>query len=479
MPALKSKSKAEFGDFQTPAGLADQICRSLSELHPASVLEPTCGTGSLLLAAANTFPGAKQIVGTDINPSYVRQAKSQLTFFPHAEVFRGDFFSADWPNVLSRLADPLLVIGNPPWVTNTELSKLDSSNLPEKANFQERRGMDALTGKSNFDISEWMLIRLCELLNGRRATLAMLCKTVVARKVLRHNWRNCVQMQTASIRKIDAATAFGAAVDACLLTVSFERGGCAKECPVFDDLFEKDPRSGVAYRNGWLLSDVAAYEELQHLHGADSYRWRSGVKHDCSKVMEFVKEGDKYRNGLAELAELEPHYLYPTLKTSDVANGRTDSPRRCLLVTQKSVGEDTGMICETAPKTWEYLNSHAGMLDARASSIYRKRPRFSIFGIGDYSFAPWKVAISGFYKKLQFTEVGSFCGKPIMLDDATYFLPCRTQRDAERLARLLNSDRAKRFLEAFIFWDSKRPITVDVLEQLNLDVLENARSRLF
>ena len=47
-----------------------------------------------------------------------------------------------------------------------------------------------MTGKSNFDISEWMLIRLLEALQGRRATIAMLCKTATARKVLRHAWLN-------------------------------------------------------------------------------------------------------------------------------------------------------------------------------------------------------------------------------------------------------------------------------------------------
>ena len=37
-------------------------------------------------------------------------------------------------------------------------------NLPEKKNFMGLRGMDARTGKSNFDIAEWMLIQLIEAL---------------------------------------------------------------------------------------------------------------------------------------------------------------------------------------------------------------------------------------------------------------------------------------------------------------------------
>jgi hypothetical protein len=35
--------------------------------------------------------------------------------------------------------------------------------------------------------------------------------------------------------------------------------------------------------------------------------WRSGIKHDCSKVMQFVPEGSAYRNGFGEVVELEDY----------------------------------------------------------------------------------------------------------------------------------------------------------------------------
>ena len=51
---------------------------------------------------------------------------------------------------------------------------MNGGNLPAKENFQNFRGIEALTGKSNFDISEWMLIQLVKALRGRSATIAML-----------------------------------------------------------------------------------------------------------------------------------------------------------------------------------------------------------------------------------------------------------------------------------------------------------------
>ena len=187
--------------------------------------------------------------------------------------------------------------------------------------------------------------------------------------------------------------------------------------------------------------------------------------------MELRREQHKFRNGLGELVEFEDTYLYPLLKSSDLANGRVKVTSRCLIVTQKMVGEETSAIEKFAPNTWRYLTAHADLLGKRGSSIYRKRPAFSIFGVGDYSFAPWKVAISGLYKRLAFVEVGPVEHKPTMLDDTAYFLPCDTKEQAEYLTSLLNSAVAQSFYNAFIFWDAKRPITADILQRLDLRML--------
>jgi hypothetical protein len=97
-----------------------------------------------------------------------------------------------------------------------------------------------------------------------------------------------------------------------------------------------------------------------------------------------------------------------------------------------------------------------------------------VFGVGDYSFTSWKVAISGFYKKLDFRVVGPHQGKPVVLDDTCYFLACDSREEAQLLARLLNSDTAKEFFSALVFWDAKRPITVALLRRL--DILALAQS---
>jgi len=483
----KSKQRAEFGDFQTPRPLADAVCGLLQRRgsNPASIVEPTCGQGTLLLSALEHFPTIMTAVGLDVNAAHLASLREQLAGRADERKVRlvhGDFFATDWASTLADLPEPILVVGNPPWVTNAELGSLGSDNLPEKSNFQKHTGFDAITGKSNFDISEWMLIRLMESLNGRRGTLAMLCKTAVARKLLLHAWKHDLQLGAAALYGIDADIHFNASVDACLLVCDFQPGCQPQTACVYPSLEAELAVSDLGWRVGRVVANAEAFDRWSHLvcDEPDSvYLWRSGVKHDCAAVMELRVAEDHWCNKLGERVDIEPTFLYPMLKSSEIAAGRTKRPAHWMIVTQSAVNAPTDTIQDLAPRTWAYLLAHAQLLDGRRSSIYRKRPRFSVFGVGDYTFAPYKVAISGFYKRLSFEVVGRHQGKPVVFDATVNFLACQSNREAELLASLLNSEPANEFLSAFVFWDSKRPITVDVLRRLDVRKLADhfGRSR--
>jgi hypothetical protein len=478
----KSRQTAEYGDFQTPEALARRVCALLSRqgLRPASLVEPTCGLGSLLFAGLDQFPGIDQALGADVNPSHIRHAEVIRTTRADGNKTRlnvADFFETDWAPVLASLPEPVLILGNLPWVTNSHLATIGSANVPTKSNFQNRKGLDAVTGKANFDVSEWMLARLIEGLQGRHGALAMLCKSAVARKALLHAWQHHFAISSATIHRIDAVADFGAAVDAALLTIVFGGKAAQPQAEVYGRLDSEESEAVIGCEDGILLADLLAYRKWKHLRGKEAMKWRSGVKHDCAKVMELVREGARYRNGLGELVELEDAFLFPLLKSSHLANGSLTNQNRWMLVPQTSIGEETAPIELAAPHTWKYLCDHATLLGKRASSIYRDRPAFSIFGVGDYTFAPWKVAISGFYKRLNFVAIGSPCGKPTVLDDTSYFLPCETQDQAEFLVEMLSCQAAQEFYRAFVFWDSKRPITAELLRRLDLRRLSECVGR--
>lgn len=463
------KKKIEFGDFQTPDVLCRRVCDILVGMNitPGSIVEPTCGTGGFLRASVQAFPNCESILGFEINSDYTKKAKR----IEGVSVQCKDFFSKDWPATINNLLEPILVIGNPPWVTNAAVGKLSGTNLPVKSNIYGFKGFDALTGKSNFDISQWMLLHLLEWLSGRSAVLAMLCKTAVARKVLQQAWKWNFQTKKSVIYSIDAVEHFGASVDACLLVCVLEPRANKKECAVYAHLASHTPDSVFALHNGRLVANVHGIALYDRMCGRSPLKWRSGVKHDCSRIMELRPKGKGiYENGLGDSIKLEPTYLFPMLKSSELAKGNVD-PSRYMLVTQKVIGEDTSKIKQTAPLTWAYLEENGDYLDRRSSSIYRKRPRFSVFGVGDYAFAPWKVAISGFYKRLNFRVVGPVGSKPVVFDDTCYFLYCHSKSDAFSIAKMLQSDLATGFFNSYIFWDAKRPITAEILGSLRLEVL--------
>ena len=142
------------------------------------------------------------------------------------------------------------------------------------------------------------------------------------------------------------------------------------------------------------------------------------------------------------------------------------------MLPQRRLGEDTEALAERAPATWRYLLTHAEALDGRRSSIYRHQPRFAVFGLGAYSFAPWKVAISGLAKRAVFTLVGPDAqGRPVVLDDTCYFLGFDDEASARAAHRLLDTEAARDVLRGLVFWDAKRPITKDVLDRLDLTAL--------
>ena len=467
---MRSDHQFEFGDFQTPMKTAQAVIEYLygRGVRPKSIIEPTCGLGNFLSSAAQHYPDVEHVFGVEINSEYAAEAKRRV---PNASVIVENFFDYDWSSLLQSLPEPILIVGNPPWVTSSGLSSRGGSNLPPKSNFHGHRGLDAKTGKANFDIAEWIVLRLIEEAKDREVIVAVLLKTAVARKVLRYLWKGMKPVRMASIIEIDAMQHFGVSAAACLLVCDLGKGDCTSTCEVFDSFCSREANYHIGWENGQLIADAEAHSATRHLEAwpgsfNGSIRWRSGVKHDCSKVVEFREIDGELVNGLDEVVDLEEAFVYPLLKGSDVANHRAST--RKMLITQRRTGEDTESLKHIAPKVWEYLVSHGDYFDRRGSSIYRNRPRFSIFGIGDYTFKPWKIAICGLYKSLNFRVVGPSDDRPVVFDDTCYLLPFNEEAEARETAELLQSEEAIQYFKAYVFWDNKRPITAELLNRLDI-----------
>ncbi len=464
-------SKKEFGDFQTPFELSNIMVDILKGMNikPNVIIEPTCGSGTVLLDAYNNFKPQKTI-GVEINDAYCNILLEKSDKNNNISVINEDIFtSVEKIKTDVNRDDICLLIGNPPWVTNSELGSLNSKNLPIKTNFKNLRGIDAVTGKSNFDIAEYIILKLIETFRLYKAIYAFLCKTSVARNILKYCWNQEYYYKESYIFPIDAKKYFGASVDACYFVVDATEKSRKKDCKLYESVENRVYKYDIGMYNNVMVCNTNTFSAHNYL-GKSDYTWRNGIKHDCSKVMEFDVAGSRIVNGYGENVELEEDLIYPLFKSSDIANDKVEI-RRKVLITQRYIGEGTNYIKDKYPKTWQYLNDHAADFEKRKSSIYRNKPMFSIFSIGDYSFYPYKIAISSLYKKINFKILHPFMGKPIMVDDTCNFISCNSESEINMLYSLLTGRNIEIFLNSLIFWDSKRPITTQILNSIDLKKL--------
>ncbi len=466
----------EFGDFQTPPALVADVlrCLNVSGENWQRVLEPTCGKGNFISGLLSLDTPPQEIQAIELDSTYFQTAKQiqKPNSIINIVVQQANIFNLDLRENLNwSESGRLLVIGNPPWVTNSQLGALASNNLPAKTNFKSFKGIEAITGCSNFDIAEYIWIKLIRELACERPTIALLCKTSVARNVLKFAFDTKLKVSNVSMRMIDAKKCFGASVSACLFSLDVGSEVPCYQAKVDSDLYSNKPESTIGIIGNELIADIEAYEHSAFIEGKYSLTWRQGIKHDAASVMELDCIADGvFKNKLGELIELESNYIYPLWKCTDLFHGKLNL-KRGVIVPQKKVGEETSYLQQVAPKLWDYLHCHIDKFDKRKSSIYRGKPAFSIFGIGEYSFSLYKVAISGLHKEPRFRVITPVNNRPVMLDDTCYFLPCNSLEQATTLSNLLNSSICLQFLLARTFVDAKRPITKKLLQCINIDVL--------
>lgn len=474
--------KIGYGDWQTDSEFASSLCRKLREwgVRPTVILEPTCGIGNFAAAALDVFADSvRAVYCIEINEEYMVVARSRLERMTHGGAssggtdvelffFNEDVFSADLNRVSLRSDDCLLIVGNPPWVTSSKLGSIRSANVPVKSNFRKLKGLDALTGSSNFDIAESISTRMISAFVGVcDVRFAMLIKSSVAKRLVEAQKGAGSCLNDVRHCPIDASREFGTSVDACMLYSRVAPGGGDGRAEVLD-LASGDAARSYGWVNGKFVADVEKYVRSSNLDGRSQLEWRSGLKHDCAKVMELHLEGARLVNGLGEIVDVEEEYVFPLLKSSDIKVRETTQVRTFVLVPQRFVGEDTGRLRAAAPRLYGYLEAHAASFERRGSSIYVGKPKFSIFGIGEYSFAPYKVVVPGLGGGSPFSLVPPINGRSVMLDDTCYLLPFGGREIAAAFVEIFNSGVVRDFLEAVTF-KGKRGISKSVLMRVDLE----------
>lgn len=405
--------KREYGDYQTPIDFAEQVCHCLKNYYhikPSAIVEPTCGVGSFL--KSSLLFEANEYYGIEINPKYCEICRDFIND-SKVNIINSDFFAFS-SKALIKDKRQVLIIGNPPWVTNSTLSALSSNNLPIKTNFKKLNGIDAMTGASNFDICEYIILQLINEYRDTNTMICMLCKTSVARNVFKELKRSNIPFSLYDILEFNATKIFGINASSCVLIIQLSDKPISLDiCNVYDFERPETIKLRFGYLNGKFYSNLDT--DIEDFDGQCCFEWRQGVKHDCSKVMELTLQNNTLQNGKKEVIQIEEDLVFPLIKSSMFKTPVIHSFSKFVIVTQKRIREETKHLEQEVPKTWKYLNDNIAAFKNRKSSIYRGAPVFSMFGVGDYSYAKYKVGVSGFYKQPLFSVLYSDDNKPDLL----------------------------------------------------------------
>ncbi|TAE20753.1 MAG: SAM-dependent methyltransferase [Candidatus Kapaibacterium sp.] len=442
---------------------------------PEVLIEPTCGLGAFIHAGLKHFSPLQHCIGVEIYPPYCAAIQSSVDAHYEAKVHIhcADIFTTNFASFLPINQAPTLILGNPPWATN---SALQGQNLPEKSNIKQLSGMDALTGKSNFDIAEFITIKLLKECAGKNVVLALILKNSVIRNLLEAAPLLGLSISNAEAFTIDTKRYFGVDVAASLFLCRCFPSESSVQC-AFQDFDNQNIQTKHIgwYGNGKsrFVADVKAYSDVAHLDGTSPFVWRQGIKHDAAAVMELTRTETGWVNNAGTVVKTEADMIFPLVKSTQAArsNGVITETPRAVIVPQRTIGADTDALALTQPCLYAYLQANEVVFAARKSSIYRNKPKFSIFGVGDYSFKLYKVAVSGLHKKPVFTLIFPIDGKPVMLDDTCYFLGFDTLEEAQRIHQAFQRPEVASFLAATAFLDAKRPFTKELLMRLDIGQL--------
>ena len=467
------EARNEYGDWQTSYEFACLVCRYLKRqgVTPQIVIEPTCGKGNFIKAAIATFDNLEEIYGVEIYKPYLDELKIYTDTLNNVSVhlFNHDVFTFNFNDIKRQVQGKnILILGNPPWVTNSELSRNNSENIPTKYNYRDARGIEAITGKGNFDIAESICNLLIENFTQREGDtyMALLVKNSVIKNIIEHQHPLGYRISGINQLSFDAKKEFDVSVSASLFVCKV---GDGKDdyCSCYDIYTEKQLNS-----YGWVkdcfVSDIEQYNETSQIDGKSQFVWRSGIKHDCSKVMELTPKEDGLYNGLGEVVNIEDNSVYPFVKSSDIGNGFSGKVRKYLVLPHLNLTEPSTAMKQRLPIAYAYLERHGNFLDGRKSSIYKKKPRFAVFGLGDYSFKPYKVVISALYKSLKFSLLTPIDNKVVMLDDTCYMLGFDNLVYAKITYSILNSQLVQQFISTVSFADAKRVVSTELLMRIDL-----------
>ena len=155
-------------------------------------------------------------------------------------------------------------------------------------------------------------------------------------------------------------------------------------------------------------------------------------------------------------AVIEPDLVYPLLRGRDVSRWHA-APSASIILAQDpdtQAGLDPAWMRQRLPLTYEYLARFELQLRARRSGVVRdlmdKGAFYSMYAVGPYTMAPWKVVWPEVGTTVEAAVVGTAGGRPVIPDHTLILVPVETETEAQFVCSVLNSPTARDLVAAYV-----------------------------
>ncbi|HIC94241.1 MAG TPA: SAM-dependent DNA methyltransferase, partial [Anaerolineae bacterium] len=227
----------------------------------------------------------------------------------------------------------------------------------------------------------------------------------------------------------------------------------------------------------WITARRRAFKALKKVLGESEYQarvgactWANGVY--WVRIIEQRPDGFLVVENLHQIGRLEtikkittfiePDLLYPLLRGKDVSRWKARPSAYILQVQdpEKRKGYDEDWLKVHLPQTYRYLKQFEDILRDRSGfkkyfcqeekdetgrrRLVPKAPFYSIYNVGLYTFAPYRVMWRQITDRMKASVVGSlddvYLGHRLVIPNhKLLFVPCNVEKEAYFLCAILNS----------------------------------------
>lgn len=396
--------------------------------------------------AAETFPALQEKEGQLALAGELYQRLKELD---------GQGINGIWARVIKNAFAPLFqgkfdyVMGNPPWVNWESLPeeyRSSTVDLWQHHGLFPHKGMDAILGKGKKDISMLMTyVAMDDYLKDKGRLGFLITQSVFKTAGAGQGFRRFrlgsgTPIRVVSVDDMSRLKPFEGASNRTAIVV-LERGREAKYpfrsyslwykpaggsvIPEDVSLVELETEKVAVYRefaampvdetdptSPWMTGRERALKAVRNIVGPSDYEGHEGAntggangvywlrvvgeRPDGMVVVENVTHGARRRVKQVQTA-IEPDLVYPLVRGRDVKRWHAAPSAHILMVQNPETrsGYDEDWLRTQCPRTYKYLKEFEVVLRQRASQVVRRLMAqgafYSMFAVGEYTFAPHKV----------------------------------------------------------------------------------------